>query len=69
RQGHSEASVELCKLAGLYPGAVICEIIKENGEMAKADDLEDFSKKHKINIYTIKDLIDFVKHDNKDRNK
>jgi 3,4-dihydroxy 2-butanone 4-phosphate synthase / GTP cyclohydrolase II len=62
REGHTEASVDLSKLAGLYPAAVICEIINEDGTMAKLDDLEEFSKKHNdMKVITIKDLIEYVK--------
>ncbi len=57
RAGHTEAAVDLAKLAQLHPSGVICEIIKENGEMARFPDLEDFSKKHKIGIIKIADLI------------
>ena len=61
RQGHTEASVDLCKLAGLYPMAVIAEIMNDDGTMAKLPDLELFAKKHKLSIYTIKDLIEYRK--------
>jgi len=61
RQGHTEASVDLAKLAGLYPAAVICEVINDDGSMAKLPDLIEFSKKHNdMKIITIKDLIDYV---------
>lgn len=62
RQGHTEASVDLAKLAGLYPAAVICEIINEDGSMAKLPDLVEFSKKHNnMKIVSIKDLVDYIK--------
>lgn len=61
RQGHTEASVDLCKLAGLYPAAVIAEVMNEDGTMAKLPDLEKFAEKHKLSIYTIKDLIKYKK--------
>ena len=62
REGHTEASVDLARLAGLYPAAVICEIINENGTMAKLPDLIEFSKKHNnMKIVTIKDLIKYRK--------
>jgi len=64
RQGHTEAAVELCKLAGLYPAAVIAEIMKDDGSMAKLPELEEFAKKHKLSIFTIKDLVKFVKNMN-----
>ena len=62
RQGHTEASVDLAKLAGLYPAAVICEIINEDGSMAKLNDLVEFSKKHNdMKIITIRDLVEYIK--------
>lgn len=57
RAGHTEASVDLCKLAGLYPAGVICEIMNDDGSMARLPDLEIFATKHGLNIYTIEDLI------------
>lgn len=63
RQGHTEASVDLAKLAGLYPAAVICEIINEDGTMAKLPDLAEFSKNHNnMKIITIQDLVDYIKN-------
>jgi len=63
RQGHTEASVDLTKLSGLYPAAVICEIINEDGSMAKLSDLFEFSRKHNnMKIITIKDLVDYIKN-------
>ncbi|MFH0867929.1 MAG: 3,4-dihydroxy-2-butanone-4-phosphate synthase [Candidatus Woesearchaeota archaeon] len=63
REGHTEASVDLARLAGLYPAAVICEIINDDGSMAKLPDILEFSKKHNdMKIITIKDLVDYVKH-------
>lgn len=59
RAGHTEASTDLCKLAGLKPAAVICEIIRENGEMARLPDLLKFAKKNRLKIISIKDLIQF----------
>ncbi|MEE4209971.1 MAG: 3,4-dihydroxy-2-butanone-4-phosphate synthase [Parvularcula sp.] len=56
RGGQTEASVELAKLAGLRPGAVICEIINDDGTMARRPDLETFSKKHDIPITTTEAL-------------
>ena len=61
RQGHTEASVDLAKLAGLYPAAVICEVINDDGSMAKLPDLIEFSKNHNdMKIVTIHDLVDYV---------
>ncbi len=57
RAGHTEASIDLCKLAGLKPAAVICEIMKDDGTMARLPDLSQFAKKHNLRIYTIEELI------------
>ncbi len=59
RAGHTEASVDLATLAGLNPAAVICEVIKADGEMARTPDLLVFAKKHSIKIGTIVDLISY----------
>jgi len=59
RTGHTEGSVDLCKLAGLAPAAVICEIIKDNGKMARMDDLEVFSKEHNMPIVYISDIVEY----------
>lgn len=57
RAGHTEASVDLSVLAGLKPAAVICEIMNDDGTMARMKDLDGFAKSHNLNIYTIADLI------------
>jgi 3,4-dihydroxy 2-butanone 4-phosphate synthase/GTP cyclohydrolase II len=57
RAGHTEGSVDLVKLAGLYPAAVICEIMKEDGTMAKLPDLIKFAEQHNLKIVTIADII------------
>jgi len=59
RTGHTEGSVDICKLAGLAPIGVICEIIKDDGTMARHDDLEIFSKKHNMPIVYISDLVEY----------
>lgn len=59
RAGHTEASVDLMLLAGLQPVAVICEIIKEDGEMARLPGLEKFAEKTGLKIVSIKDLITY----------
>lgn len=59
RTGHTEGSVDICKLAGLAPVGVICEIIKDDGTMARHDDLEVFSKKHNMPIVYISDLVEY----------
>ncbi len=59
RTGHTEGSVDLCKLAGLAPAAVICEIIKDDGTMARMDDLKVFSKEHGLCIVYISDIVEY----------
>lgn len=62
RAGQTEGSVDLAKLAGLTPAAVICEVMKDDGTMARMPDLEIFAKEHGIKIATIKDLIQYRLH-------
>lgn len=57
RAGHTEAGCDLAKLAGRTPASVICEIIKDNGEMARLPDLQEFAKRHDLKVGTIADLI------------
>lgn len=57
RAGHTEASVDLARLAGLTPAAVICEVMKADGTMARLPDLVQFAQRHQIKIGTIEDLI------------
>ena len=57
RTGQTEGSVDLCRLAGLYPAAVIIEIMKDDGEMARVPDLEVFCKKHGIKMCSVAQLI------------
>jgi 3,4-dihydroxy 2-butanone 4-phosphate synthase / GTP cyclohydrolase II len=57
RAGHTEGSVDLARLAGLNPAAVICEIMKEDGTMARLPDLKEFAQKFNLKIGTIEDLI------------
>lgn len=61
RRGHTEAAVDLAKLAGLNPAGVICEIMKEDGTMARTKDLIDFAKVHNLKIITIEDLVQYRK--------
>ena len=65
RQGHTEASIDLCKLAGLYPAAVICEITNDEGYMSRMDDLLAFSKKHNLKIASVEALIEYRKRHDK----
>ena len=57
RAGHTEAAVDVSRLAGLNPSGVICEIMREDGTMARLDDLMDFARVHGLKIGTIRDLI------------
>jgi len=59
RAGQTEGSVDLAKLARLYPAGVICEIMNEDGTMARVPQLSAFAKKHNLKIVTIKDLIKY----------
>ncbi len=59
RAGHTEAGCDLAQLAGLTPATVICEILKEDGEMARLPDLIPFAKEHGLKIGTIADLIEY----------
>jgi 3,4-dihydroxy 2-butanone 4-phosphate synthase / GTP cyclohydrolase II len=59
RAGHTEAAVDLAKMCGSYPAAVICEIIKEDGTMARVPDLLEIARLHGLKIITIKDLIHY----------
>lgn len=64
RRGQTEGSVDLARLAGLTPAAVICEIINEDGTMSRRDELALFSKKHDIPLVTIKDLLEYrIRHE------
>jgi len=65
RAGHTEAAVDISRLAGLKPAGVICEIMKEDGTMARLPDLVAFAKQHDMKIGTISDLISYrTKNDN-----
>lgn len=59
RAGHTEGSVDLAVQAGLHPAAVICEVMNDDGSMARVPDLLQFAEKHKLKIGTIVDLIEF----------
>jgi 3,4-dihydroxy 2-butanone 4-phosphate synthase/GTP cyclohydrolase II len=59
RAGHTEAAVDLAKLAGLYAAGVLCEVIREDGDMARLNELSVLARKHKLKIITIKDLINY----------
>ena len=59
RTGHTEGSVDICRLAGLSEAGVICEIIKEDGTMARRDDLDIFGKKHNLKTVFISDIVEY----------
>ncbi|CUH94226.1 Riboflavin biosynthesis protein RibBA [Propionispora sp. 2/2-37] len=61
RAGHTEATVDLARLAGLYPAGVICEIMNDDGRMARVPELMNFVAKHGLKIITIADLIKYRK--------
>ena len=61
RNGHTEAVVDLCQLAGLYPGGVLCELVNDNGEMMTAKELQELAKKFKIPIVTVGTLARFAR--------
>jgi len=59
RTGHTEGSVDICRLAGLSESGVICEIIKEDGTMARRDDLDIFGEKHNLKTVFISDIVEY----------
>ncbi|ALJ56871.1 Riboflavin biosynthesis protein RibBA [Candidatus Xiphinematobacter sp. Idaho Grape] len=59
RAGHTEAAIDLARLAGLDPSGVLCEILNEDGSLARLPDLLQFCKKHELKLCTIRDLIAF----------
>lgn len=65
RSGHTEASVDLARLAGLNPSGVICEVMNEDGTMARVDDLVGYAAKHDLKMITIADLIGYRRENEK----
>src|SRR4051794_30908214 len=59
RAGQTEAAVDLARIAGLYPAGVICEVMNEDGTMARVPELTKFAKKHRLNMITVADLIKY----------
>ena len=59
RSGHTEGAVDLARMAGLRPAGVICEIMRDDGEMARMDDLEVFAATHRLPVLSIADLIEY----------
>jgi 3,4-dihydroxy-2-butanone 4-phosphate synthase len=65
RPGHTEAAVELCKLAGLAPAGVICEVANDDGTMSRLDDLVGFARRHGLLLIAIEDLISYIRQSGK----
>jgi 3,4-dihydroxy 2-butanone 4-phosphate synthase/GTP cyclohydrolase II len=59
RAGHTEAVIDICKLAGMYPAGVLCEIMKEDGSMARVTELMSIAELHGVRVITVKDLIQY----------
>jgi len=62
RAGHTEAAIDLMRLAGLYPAGVICEIMNDDGTMARLPQLLNFAKQHNLKIFSIAQLIEYRRH-------
>ena len=60
RTGQTEGSVDLCRLAGLKPAGIICEIMNDDGTMARMPDLKEFAKEHDVHIVTVADIIQYL---------
>ena len=69
RRGHTEAAVDLARLAGLKPAGVICEVMNDDGTMARMPELEEFAARHGLRIVKIADLIDYRRHESVVRRK
>ena len=61
RNGHTEAVIELCRLAGLYPGGLLCELISDSGDMMNAQELKALAKRLRIPIITVGALVEFLR--------
>lgn len=68
RKGHTEAAVDLCKLAELYPAAIICEIMENDGTMMRRDGLVNFAARHQLKMISINQLVEYVQ-ENKIKHK
>ena len=69
RRGHTEAAVDIARMAGLTPAGVICEIMNDDGTMARLPELEKFAARHDIRLLKIADLIEYRKHERQVRRK
>ena len=65
RAGQTEAAVDLARLAGLNPAGVVCEVMKEDGTMARVPDLVEFCERHGIKLITVADLIEYRRRNEK----
>src|SRR6185436_15577645 len=65
RAGQTEAAVDLARLAGLNPAGVVCEIMKDDGTMARVPDLISFCERHGLKLITVADLIEYRRHHEK----
>jgi len=61
RQGHTEGSVDLARMAGMKPAAVLCEITNPDGTMAKGDDVDQFARRHGLVVLSIAELVDYCR--------
>ena len=62
RPGHTEAIVDLCNLAGMYPAGIVCEMMNEDGSMSRLPELEDFAKVHDLKILSIAQIVAHRRH-------
>jgi len=62
RRGHTEGSVDLTKLAGLNPAAILCELTNEDGTMARVPEIVNFAKKHQLTVVSIEDIVQYRQH-------
>ncbi|MBO20014.1 MAG: bifunctional 3,4-dihydroxy-2-butanone-4-phosphate synthase/GTP cyclohydrolase II [SAR202 cluster bacterium] len=65
RAGHTEAAVDLCEMAGMYPAGIVCEIMHEDGSMSRLPELEEFAEIHGLKILTIAEIINHRRHTEK----
>ena len=61
RQGHTEASIDLSELAGFFAAAVICEIMNDDGSMARVKDLKEVALNHELKILSIERLVEYIR--------
>jgi 3,4-dihydroxy 2-butanone 4-phosphate synthase/GTP cyclohydrolase II len=59
RAGHTEAAVDLARLAGLYPAAVICEVMNENGSMMRPGEMDEFARRHELTVVNVAQIVEY----------